>query len=165
MKLLRLLAFVCVLSSFAHADKLRLHGFGEGALGVSIPVADSSWNTFADATFKFSLRGGLELWLFQRVGFAAEAQIDFIPVKTDDGTYRPNNLIRIDTPFSRFRFLFGGRFLFDFGMGVDEHGRFKGHLKATGVRPKFAEKLADLGIRLGQEVFTPEGFARKAVNR
>ncbi len=55
-------------------------------------------------------------------------------------------------------------FLFDYGMGVDEHGRFKGHLKATGVRPKFAEKLADLGIRLGQEVFQPEGFA-KAVNR
>jgi pilus assembly protein CpaF len=54
-------------------------------------------------------------------------------------------------------------FLFDFGMGVDEHGRFKGHLKATGVRPKFAEKLADLGIRLGQEVFQPEGFGRKAV--
>lgn len=53
-------------------------------------------------------------------------------------------------------------FLFDYGMGVDEHGRFRGHLKATGVRPKFAEKLADLGIRLGQEVFQPEGFSRKA---
>ena len=52
-------------------------------------------------------------------------------------------------------------FLFDFGMGVDEHGRFRGHLKATGVRPKFAEKLADLGIRLGPEVFQPEGFARR----
>src|SRR5213078_2739650 len=25
-------------------------------------------------------------------------------------------------------------FLFDYGMGVDEHGRFRGHLKATGVR-------------------------------
>jgi pilus assembly protein CpaF len=56
-------------------------------------------------------------------------------------------------------------FLFDFGMGVDDHGRFKGHLKATGVRPKFAEKLADLGIRLGQEVFQPEAFGRKAVGR
>jgi pilus assembly protein CpaF len=52
-------------------------------------------------------------------------------------------------------------FLFDFGMGIDEHGRFKGHLKATGVRPKFAEKLADLGIRLGPEVFQPEAFARR----
>jgi pilus assembly protein CpaF len=53
-------------------------------------------------------------------------------------------------------------FLFDFGMGVDEHGRFQGHLKATGTRPKFAEKLADLGIRLGPEVFQPETFARRA---
>ncbi len=52
-------------------------------------------------------------------------------------------------------------FLFDYGMGVDEHGRFTGHLKATGVRPKFAEKLADLGIRLGPEVFQPEAFARR----
>lgn len=54
-------------------------------------------------------------------------------------------------------------FLFDYSMGIDEHGRFRGHLKATGVRPKFAEKLADLGIRLGQEVFQPEGMGRKAV--
>ncbi|MCP3988103.1 MAG: CpaF family protein [Actinomycetia bacterium] len=46
-------------------------------------------------------------------------------------------------------------FLLDFGAGVDEHGRFLGELKATGVRPKFAEKLADHGIRLGPEVFAP----------
>lgn len=56
-------------------------------------------------------------------------------------------------------------FLFDYGMGVDEHGRFRGHLKATGVRPKFVEKLADLGIRLGPEVFQPEAMQRKAVTR
>src|SRR5690349_6963473 len=54
-------------------------------------------------------------------------------------------------------------FLFDFGMGVDEHGKFRGHLKATGTRPRFAEKLQDYGIRLGPEVFQPEAFARKAV--
>ena len=48
------------------------------------------------------------------------------------------------------------------GMGVDEHGRYRGHLKATGVRPKFAEKLADQGIRLGPEVFQPEAFAKRA---
>ena len=52
-------------------------------------------------------------------------------------------------------------FLFDFGMGVDEHGRYRGHLKATGVRPKFAEKLSDQGIRLGPEVFQPEQFAKR----
>jgi pilus assembly protein CpaF len=53
-------------------------------------------------------------------------------------------------------------FLFDFGMGVDEHGKFRGHLKATGTRPRFAEKLQDHGIRLGPEVFQPEGFARRS---
>jgi pilus assembly protein CpaF len=56
-------------------------------------------------------------------------------------------------------------FTFDFGAGVDEHGRFLGSLKATGVRPKFAEKLSDLGIRLGPEVFAPEGDGMKAVSR
>ena len=55
-------------------------------------------------------------------------------------------------------------FLFDFSMGVDEHGKFRGHLKSTGVRPKFTEKLADLGIKLGPEVFAGEN-ERRAVGR
>ncbi|MGF1599955.1 MAG: CpaF family protein [Acidimicrobiales bacterium] len=46
-------------------------------------------------------------------------------------------------------------FLFDFSAGVDEQGRFKGDLKPTGVRPRFTEKLADHGIRLGAEMFSP----------
>ncbi len=45
-------------------------------------------------------------------------------------------------------------FLFDYSAGVDEQGRFKGQLKPTGVRPKFAQKLADHGIRLGPEMFS-----------
>jgi pilus assembly protein CpaF len=56
-------------------------------------------------------------------------------------------------------------FLFDYAAGVDENGRYLGQLKATGVRPKFAEKLADQGIRLGAEVFSPEAGERKAVSR
>ena len=47
-------------------------------------------------------------------------------------------------------------FLFDYAAGVDENGRYLGQLKATGVRPKFAEKLADQGIHLGPEVFSPD---------
>ena len=54
-------------------------------------------------------------------------------------------------------------FLFDYGMGVDEHGRFRATSRPPACGPKFAEKLADLGIRLGPEVFQPEGFARRAV--
>jgi pilus assembly protein CpaF len=56
-------------------------------------------------------------------------------------------------------------FLFDFGMGVDDDGRFAGHLKSTGIRPKFAEKLQDVGIKLSPELFQAEGFARRAVGR
>jgi hypothetical protein len=32
-------------------------------------------------------------------------------------------------------------FLFDFGMGVDDEGNYKGRLKATGIRPTFSEDL------------------------
>ena len=51
-------------------------------------------------------------------------------------------------------------FLFDFAAGVGEDGKLLGTLQPTGVRPKFAEKLADHGIKLGAEVFTP---ARRAL--
>ena len=51
-------------------------------------------------------------------------------------------------------------FLFDFGMGVDEAGRFRGHIKSMGLRPKFIERLEDLGLHLDREVFEPEPFAR-----
>jgi pilus assembly protein CpaF len=48
-------------------------------------------------------------------------------------------------------------------MGVDEDGKFLGHLKSTGIRPTFAERLADHGIVLEPELFTLEPFARRIV--
>ncbi len=51
-------------------------------------------------------------------------------------------------------------FLFDFAAGVGEDGKLKGTLQPTGVRPKFAEKLSDHGIKLGAEVFTPSRSTR-----
>jgi pilus assembly protein CpaF len=53
-------------------------------------------------------------------------------------------------------------FLFDYGMGVDEHGHFRGRLKATGVRPAFADKLEDVGIKVASEMFEAEPFVRQA---
>jgi pilus assembly protein CpaF len=46
-------------------------------------------------------------------------------------------------------------FLFDFKAGVDEHGRFLGSLKPTGLRPHFLDKLADMGIRMSPMIFMP----------
>jgi pilus assembly protein CpaF len=54
-------------------------------------------------------------------------------------------------------------YLFDFGMGIDEEGRFRGHLKSTGIRPTFSERLSDHAIHLSPELFTLEPFARRVV--
>jgi pilus assembly protein CpaF len=44
-------------------------------------------------------------------------------------------------------------FEFDFDAGVDEHGRFLGRLRPTGLRPGFAERLKQFGLELGPLMF------------
>jgi pilus assembly protein CpaF len=39
--------------------------------------------------------------------------------------------------------------------GVDADGRVVGHHRATGIRPKFSERLLRSGIQLGLDVFDP----------
>jgi len=51
-------------------------------------------------------------------------------------------------------------FLYDFGMGVEEHGRYRGSLKSTGLRPKFLDKLTDAGVVIPPNAFSFEQFAR-----
>jgi len=51
--------------------------------------------------------------------------------------------------------------LFDYGMGVDESGKYLGRLKATGIRPAFSEHLDNFGIKLPPELFAPEPFAAR----
>ena len=48
-------------------------------------------------------------------------------------------------------------FLFDFHAGLDAHGRHQGVLEPTGVRPAFAEKLEDAGVKLGAQIFAAAG--------
>ena len=47
-------------------------------------------------------------------------------------------------------------FLFDFSKGVDERGRFKGTIKATGLRPKFMTRLHDYGVEVQASTFLEE---------
>ena len=47
-------------------------------------------------------------------------------------------------------------FLFDFKEGIDDHGRFKGRLKSTGLRPKFLDKLQEQGINVDADLFALE---------
>jgi pilus assembly protein CpaF len=48
-------------------------------------------------------------------------------------------------------------FLFDYSAGIDDEGRFRGQLKATGLRPRFMERLAERGVAVPPEVFAPGG--------
>ena len=51
-------------------------------------------------------------------------------------------------------------FVFDFHAGVDEAGRFRGQLRAAGLRPTFVTKLADAGVPLRPEIFGFEAVER-----
>jgi len=53
-------------------------------------------------------------------------------------------------------------YLFDYGMGMDEDGKFLGRLKSTGIRPHCTERLANNGISLDSSLFASDGFARRA---
>ncbi len=50
-------------------------------------------------------------------------------------------------------------FVFDFRMGVDEHGRYRGSVKSTGLRPKFLDRLVDAGIKVPPGLFSFESLA------
>jgi pilus assembly protein CpaF len=56
-------------------------------------------------------------------------------------------------------------FLFDFSMGMDEDGKYKGTLKSLGIRPQFGDKLEDAGVPLEPELFAEEEFSRIRVAR
>jgi pilus assembly protein CpaF len=45
-------------------------------------------------------------------------------------------------------------FVFDFAAGVDANGRFLGKPISTGIRPRFVDHFADLGIAISPAVFS-----------
>ncbi|HEV3449885.1 MAG TPA: CpaF family protein [Acidimicrobiia bacterium] len=52
-------------------------------------------------------------------------------------------------------------YLFDYSMGIDANGQFLGHLKSTGIRPGFSERLANFGVNLDQSLFSGEQLSRR----
>jgi pilus assembly protein CpaF len=49
-------------------------------------------------------------------------------------------------------------FRFDYSAGMGAEGHHRGQLKPTGLRPKFAEHLEDMGIEMPAELFSVEHF-------
>jgi pilus assembly protein CpaF len=56
-------------------------------------------------------------------------------------------------------------YTFDFSAGIDEDGRFRGGLQATGIRPSFSEKLNDYGIALEPSLFAAAKPPANPLNR
>jgi pilus assembly protein CpaF len=53
-------------------------------------------------------------------------------------------------------------YTFDFSMGIDDDGKFRGHLKSTGIRPSFSERLNDYGISLDPSLFAANPLGGRA---
>jgi pilus assembly protein CpaF len=51
-------------------------------------------------------------------------------------------------------------FVFDYKAGQDALGRFQGTLVSTGLRPRFLEKIGDVGVTVPSEVFSFPGDVR-----
>ena len=49
-------------------------------------------------------------------------------------------------------------FLFDYSAGFDAEGRFLGSLKATGLRPKFLEKMQHDNVTVDPRIFVTDGL-------
>jgi len=49
-------------------------------------------------------------------------------------------------------------FVYDYSAGWDAEGKNLGRLKATGLRPRFMDKLTDNGVKIDPMVFAMDGF-------
>src|SRR3954466_1057752 len=49
-------------------------------------------------------------------------------------------------------------FVYDHSLGFDENGKTLGRLRATGLRPKFLEKLAQHNVKVGPMLFAMDGM-------
>jgi pilus assembly protein CpaF len=49
-------------------------------------------------------------------------------------------------------------FVFDYSAGYDEHGKSLGSLRSMGLRPRFLNRLEDLGIYVDPTVFATDGL-------
>jgi pilus assembly protein CpaF len=110
-----------------------------------------------------TLMGGIELPVRAiREQMASALDVIIHLSRLRDGTRRVTNVCEV-MGMEGDTIVMQDVYSFDFGMGVDEDGRFLGRLKSTGIRPNFSERLADGGVRLEPELFTLEPFARRVV--
>ncbi len=107
-------ALLLLCARTTHAAPPKMGVMVDFVNGISIPIADSDYKNFADASYKLGIRGGVVFYVLPNFGIAPEAEFDFIPVNSNDGTFQNNGF---DAQFYRERGLIGSRFIIPFGIG------------------------------------------------
>jgi pilus assembly protein CpaF len=99
------------------------------------------------------LMGGVELPA-RAIREQAASAIDLIvhQSRLRDGTRRITHITEV-TGMESDVITLQDLFTFDFHAGVDEHGRFRGALQSTGIRPMFIQRLTDQGIYIPPQLF------------
>src|SRR3954468_4014470 len=109
------------------------------------------------------LMGGIELPV-RAIREQMASAIDLIVhlSRLRDGTRRVTNVCEV-LGMEGDTIVMQDLYVFDYGMGIDQDGKFLGRLKSTGIRPRFSDRLTDYGITLEPEPFPLEPFARRVV--
>ncbi len=111
------LLLLCARTTHA-AERMKVGFMLDLVTGVSVPIGDSDYKNFADASFKVGLRIGAVLYLTEHWGIAPEGEFDFVPVEPDKSDFPSSSgTINISTSIYRERGLFGARYIYNFGIG------------------------------------------------
>ena len=114
-----LLLLLCMCTTSAHAaERMKVGFMMDFVTGVTIPIGDSDYKNFADASFKMGLRLGAVLYITDRFAIAPEGEFDFIVLEPDKTDF-PNlsGTVNVNTGIYRERGLFGARYVINFGIG------------------------------------------------
>src|SRR5690242_3224238 len=106
------LLLLCARTTHA-AERMKVGFMLDLVTGVSVPIGDSDYKNFADASFKIGLRIGAVLYLTEHWGIAPEGEFDFVPVEPDKSDFPSSSgTINISTSIYRERGLFGARYIY-----------------------------------------------------
>src|SRR2546430_7672788 len=117
MRLLKLVPVIVLLlctRTTSAAERMKVGFLVDFINGVSIPISDSDYKDFSDASYKLGVRAGVVLYVSPHFGIAPEGEFDFIPINSSDHRFQNNSL---DAQFYRERGLIGARFIIPFNVG------------------------------------------------
>jgi hypothetical protein len=95
------------------AEEMKVGFMLDFTPGVAIPIGDSTYKHYFDASFQLGFRIGAVLYISRHFGIAPEGEFDFMPLTADSSQFPDYTHPSI----FRERGLFGARFIIPFGIG------------------------------------------------